>query len=833
MNKIQHSLTKIFEKERVVLWYAGEEEVEMHRYFSELEMEGIEKIRVENNEFAVKYRVLREAPKQQFLIFIPTEQPADLDNWLLDICLANHVFSTDESAIYLQELGLEISFKPIIQAHLPFFKSKERLAALRRIVNPKEDKAEDIRYKLLAVVAKTEPVLEAILMNLIGELATGKEGQLEQIEKYKLADFLWQELERQYGYSSESRTVLDFVKALFLTEASVFLPNQKARLNRESVVFMRRWKDSARNRLSFEHFSNRLAKEWDMEKDLATVTAEDLAEADLFEMIDQKILTDLRQGILSGTIPLQNANELIAQREQKYWYEKYQYHYSAIQATTDFFEQMRTVDFGFGTVGEALDNYVKHYYKIDWAYRRWGYAFRESGNSSVLAAFSERMEREYGNNFLLKLNDCWQAVLDKSGSNVSDTSEGIRYVGQRQFWKKYIAPYVEKENRIFVIISDALRYESGADLCERLLRESRFEANLESMTASIPTYTQMGMAALLPHKELELTEKGVVLADRKSTQGTANRDKILKATTEDKGVAVKAEDFLKEVTPKQKGRDWVKPFNVVYIYSNTIDKAGEEEEEKLFQRTEEEMEHLIKIIRKITSINGNNVIITADHGYLYQIEAVAESDFANFTVEGNISKMNRRFVIGRNLNAPKGVMHFQPEDLNLEGDLEIVIPKSVNRLRQKGSGSRYVHGGMSLQELVIPVIQFSKKRTSETDAKSVEVDLIQTTRRITSNQIVLSFYQKQAVQAKWLPKEMRLGFYDRHGRSISDETTVKFDSEATAERQRETKVAFHFTQLAEESHNRDVYLRMEDVARGKYDEISFKMMISFTSDFDF
>jgi uncharacterized protein (TIGR02687 family) len=353
------------------------------------------------------------------------------------------------------------------------------------------------------------------------------------------------------------------------------------------------------------------------------------------------------------------------------------------------------------------------------------------------------------------------------------------------------------------------------------------------MTASIPTYTQMGMAALLPHKELELTEKGVVLADRKSTQGTANRDKILKATTEDKGVAVKAEDFLKEVTPKQKGRDWVKPFNVVYIYSNTIDKAGEEEEEKLFQRTEEEMEHLIKIIRKITSINGNNVIITADHGYLYQIEAVAESDFANFTVEGNISKMNRRFVIGRNLNAPKGVMHFQPEDLNLEGDLEIVIPKSVNRLRQKGSGSRYVHGGMSLQELVIPVNQFSKKRTSEMDAKSVEVDLIQTTRRITSNQIVLSFYQKQAVQAKWLPKEMRLGFYDRHGRSISDETTVKFDSEATAERQRETKVAFHFTQLAEESHNRDVYLRMEDVARGKYDEISFKMMISFTSDFDF
>lgn len=41
------------------------------------------------------------------------------------------------------------------------------------------------------------------------------------------------------------------------------------------------------------------------------------------------------------------------------------------------------------------------------------------------------------------------------------------------------------------------------------------------------------------------------------------------------------------------------------------------------------------------------------------------------------------------------------------------IPKSINRLRLKGSGSRFVHGGATLQEVVIPVISINKKRQSD------------------------------------------------------------------------------------------------------------------------
>jgi hypothetical protein len=73
----------------------------------------------------------------------------------------------------------------------------------------------------------------------------------------------------------------------------------------------------------------------------------------------------------------------------------------------------------------------------------------------------------------------------------------------------------------------------------------------------------------------------------------------------------------------------------------------------------------------------------------------------------------RRFVLGRGLQADSGLRKFSSAELGLTGDLEALIPKSINRLRLKGSGSRFVHGGASLQEVVIPVLRVNKKRQSD------------------------------------------------------------------------------------------------------------------------
>ena len=97
MENIKHALTKIFNKHRIVFWYDVKKE--LRKEFEALELTGIEKIEVANNEFGVKYRILREQPGQKFLLFREGPQPPDIDNWLLDVHLAHGEFRTDQAGL--------------------------------------------------------------------------------------------------------------------------------------------------------------------------------------------------------------------------------------------------------------------------------------------------------------------------------------------------------------------------------------------------------------------------------------------------------------------------------------------------------------------------------------------------------------------------------------------------------------------------------------------------------------------------------------------------------------------------------------------------------------
>ena len=85
-NRIGKALSKLFERHRIIFWYDSKQELRSD--FNTLQLEGVEKVELNNNEFTLKYRLLREQPKQQFLLYKEGQQPDDLDNWLLDIQLA-------------------------------------------------------------------------------------------------------------------------------------------------------------------------------------------------------------------------------------------------------------------------------------------------------------------------------------------------------------------------------------------------------------------------------------------------------------------------------------------------------------------------------------------------------------------------------------------------------------------------------------------------------------------------------------------------------------------------------------------------------------------------
>ena len=186
MNKIKKHLQEVFKKHRIVFWYDSKKE--LRGDYETLEFSNIEKIELKNNEFKVKHRILREEPNKKFLLYHEGEAPSDLDNWLLDVQLASEEFRTDQSAIWLNELGLGLEFTDIVNAHALFFNIAKRRENLKKILSS-DDTQNAVRTKMLAVCASSDPRIDNILENILTESVVNKDEKLKLIENCGLESF--------------------------------------------------------------------------------------------------------------------------------------------------------------------------------------------------------------------------------------------------------------------------------------------------------------------------------------------------------------------------------------------------------------------------------------------------------------------------------------------------------------------------------------------------------------------------------------------------------------------------------------------------------------------
>ena len=251
----------------------------------------------------------------------------------------------------------------------------------------------------------------------------------------------------------------------------------------------------------------------------------------------------------------------------------------------------------------------------------------------------------------------------------------------------------------------------------------------------------------------------------------------------------------------------------------------------------EALDEILLLIKKLAGANVSNMLVTADHGFIYQHQVLDESDWAAEEPgrQGIVSR-NRRFVLGHGLQAGTSFKKFTSAEVGLDGDLEILIPKSINRLRLSGAGSRYVHGGAALQEIVIPVLRINKKRRS--DISQVDVEILQGgTSVITTGQLAVTLYQTQPVTAKRQPRALRAGIYAQDNTLISDEHELLFDIEEVEARKREVRAQFRLTNEAQAYNNQQVELRLEERVGSTtfYETYRVTLYIlrwSFAADFD-
>lgn len=825
--KIQSVISDLIDRKRLVFWY--DEGGQMQEFATSLQMPGVVILTLKNNAFTIKYKILKgEQPERGFLIYSPQSQPDDENNWLLDLQMEAIPFSADMGSLYAAECGIPIELKQkVVDKHVAFFKiagNKNKLASrLRQGMD-----ADVIVRQMLAVVCRTEPYYDQLTFALAKEAIEGKQDMLEKMEQYNLSDIYWTEIETMFGYTKQ-RNIKDLIIILFMDDVNRHFGH--GTLTNEASIFMHDWRDSRQYGDMYKEWAIQLESELGIKQILQEHRIEDLIAIETFPCVDMVIAQYLQMEVTNGTMVVDKIESIIDERENLLFYGVAEHTLRALLKARRTLEDIEQKMNGLiiNSPEEGFGLYVNELYSIDLNYRHY---IREASKAECkpefLSKITEMVQRAYTNSYLMQLANKWQPIVDDMDNWKID-----RYIPQRCFYDFHVSPYVQKKKKLFVIISDALRYETMVELQQRINRVSRMESTMKSpMLSTQPSYTQLGMAALLPNRELSYEKNAdVVFADGQSTQGTDARKKVL-CNRVINSLAIRSDDFLTITSPKT----YFKDLDLIYIYSNVIDKAGDNKdtESNVFKATEDEFDNIVKIVELIRNGNGSNILITADHGYLYQNEQLDESDFTDFKVMGNVITDTRRFVIGSNLQPSPAVKTWNSEDVGLKAGLQVQTAKGMNRIRKQGSGSRFVHGGSMLQEVVVPVLHVNIKKVA--DISQVGVDILNKRTKLTTNNQTISFFQTEAVTEKVKEITLRIGFYDAEDNLISDSFTTTFASESNDTTQREQKHTFMFRNQLSKLNGQEVMLRIERSIPNsnqftKYKEFSYKVSVMFQAEF--
>ncbi len=253
---------------------------------------------------------------------------------------------------------------------------------------------------------------------------------------------------------------------------------------------------------------------------------------------------------------------------------------------------------------------------------------------------------------------------------------------------------------------------------------------------------------------------------------------------------------------------------------------------------ERALEEIVEAVDLLTkNLTEVNLYITSDHGFIYQRRPLEESDKTQRSDVTPISS-NRRFMLfDEPVDVPSTLSIELKYLLGSESTSVAVVPKGHNRYRLQGGGQRFVHGGASLQEIVIPLVHFTNDRKKDPSKEVTKVDVRLTTdiRRITNSIFTLNFFQTEPVGGKKTARQLKAYFIDPDGNIISDEVPLLADSESTQAEERNLRLRFN---LKSQTYDRSVtyYLILEDIeetVEKVYDRVPFMIDLGIMHDFDF
>ncbi|MCR5623692.1 MAG: BREX-1 system phosphatase PglZ type A, partial [Lachnospiraceae bacterium] len=358
----------------------------------------------------------------------------------------------------------------------------------------------------------------------------------------------------------------------------------------------------------------------------------------------------------------------------------------------------------------------------------------------------------------------------------------------------------------------AMRYEVGQELFERMKDDPRCTAKISAMMSTLPSYTRLGMAALLPHKTLVMKDNYEVYADDILCNDLAGRQTVLQGHNKD-GVCVQFDDIKN--LKKTQLREIFTGKQVVYVYHNQIDARGDKAntEDEVFVACEEAISEIMDLIKKIsTNANTYRFIITSDHGFIYKRDKLSESDKIG-GVSGKDAWINRRYIVSNYAINDDGIMNIGlGHVLGYDDDKVVSFPVSSNVFKVSGGGQNFVHGGSSPQEMIVPVLDIKMGR-GHFETKPATINLVSMVQKITNLITGMDFIQSEPVSDTIKETTYRIVFMSEDDERISNENIYVADSREPDSSKRIFRMRFNFKNQKYDK-NKQYFLVVTDDSTG-------------------
>lgn len=805
-----------FYKRRIIFWY--DEDREFEDKIEELVLSDAKVLVLTGkNNFVAKKLLAVDDTTSNYLVYCPLRYEKAEDNWLINIELYSEEFRADLNSIWMDEMGLpnNAMIRRMVKGYRKFFNNADRrksVAAMAKNIAT----ASQLHMAVMASICGLDDVQPSgVIRAILSESLDMNSNKIYQdFVKYGADTPFWVMVAQATGYSDGDDVDLGRLATHILLTAAT------RTLRPELLVGLNSFISTPHQSYCYDLVSDWLQADSEgiynnarfvedearLEARFMKLNVEDLVDTECFPCINECILKMLMKEIGDYIINVDTIGAVVEKRRTLVWYDLVSCYYEGLLqvANMQAFFHEHASGFHLAQARQLWNAYTTDYYKMDTYYRQFHLCFDESlrvSNDVLDDLFKhvvEKVEGLYNGWFLTQLGSNWSDVC---ADELAQYGRILEIEQQEMFYRSKVAT---SDNKIYVIVSDALRFEVAASLAEQLRRETQSKVALDSVQGIFPTVTKFGMAALLPHKELNVTVKpngGVsVLADGLSTE-MPNRDKVLKAANA-ASVALQYKNIIK--MKRAERQELVKGMDIVYIYHDKVDEASHTADNLVFPACDDAIAEIKNIVRIICNeFGGTRILITADHGFLYTYSPLTEDDKVDKTSFNQQDvEYGRRYAIMQKGAKPDYLLPIK--FIDEKSELDAFAPRENVRIKMSGGGLNFVHGGISLQEMVVPVIDYQflrnasktyQRNKEKYDTKPVTISLLSATRKISNMIFSLNFYQKEAVGDNRSACNYQLYFTDASGKQISDTARIIADKTSDNGQDRTFRCGFNLKSM--------------------------------------